>query len=289
MRELLGLSGEIVAIDGKTIRSTYKGSGFRDKLHIVTAYMTANGVCLGQLAVEEKTNEIPIVRELVGMIDIKGKIVTMDAMHCQTETARGIIDGGGDYVIGLKANQKTLHEDVTLYMADCVNAPGINVETAYTMEKNGDRVEKRICHTAPDISWIDGKDEWEGLKSVFSICRKVSVNGKQSEETSYYMTSLCASCDDLLSIVREHWKIESMHWMLDVVFSEDECRIFSANGQKSMNVFRKLAIALHQCDIAGLKQKTKPSVRKNMRHSLMDDQRLLKVICCPVSPTCNNP
>jgi len=278
IREMIGLSGDIIAIDGKTICSTAKKNPAREKLHIVTAYLTGNGVTLGQLAVNEKTNEIPVLRELLAMIDISGKIITADAMHCQKETAKEIIERGGDYVLGLKANQECLYEEISAYIDDCVSDKTIKVETAQTTEKNKDRLEQRICCKAPDLDWLESKGEWSGLKTAFAIHRKTTTKIGQSEETSYYITSLDLPAQNLMGIVREHWKIESMHWFLDVVFSEDDCRILNSNGQKTMNIFRKFAFAMHKMHISGLKQKTKPSLKKNMLKALISDDYLLNVI-----------
>lgn len=277
MREMLGVPGDIIAIDGKTIRSTETKA--HEKLHIVTAYATANGVSLGQLAVSEKTNEIPVVRDLIGMIDIKGKTLTMDAMHCQKDTVKKVISEGGDYVIGLKGNQKLLKEDIVLYMDDVSKRQDIFVETAQTSEKNRTRFEQRTCFKAPDITWIEGIDKWHGLKGIYAIQRKTTENNRKSEETSYYLSSLDVPCEEMLRIVREHWQIESMHWMLDVVFSEDDCRLFSVNSQKSMNALRKLAVALHKSYISALPQKTKPSIRRSMRRAFIGEEILLDVLC----------
>jgi predicted transposase YbfD/YdcC len=276
MCEMIGTDGGIVAIDGKTIRSTK--TPCKEKLHIVTAYITENGVSLGQLAVDDKTNEIPVVRELIEMIDIKGKTVTMDAMHCQKDTVKTVVSCGGDYVVGLKGNQKHLYEDVALYMDDCIKDKTVNVETASTSEKSRNRFERRTCYKAPDISWIENVNGWAGIRSVYAVRRKVVVSGEKSVETSYYLSSLDVPCEEMLRIVREHWRIESMHWILDVVFTEDECRILSTSGQKTMNVFRKLALSLHKNYVANLPQKTKPSIRRNMRRSMMDEGTFLAVL-----------
>jgi predicted transposase YbfD/YdcC len=181
MREVLRIVGNTIAIDGKTIRSTQRPSS-KSKLHIVTAYLTENGVGLGQMTVGEKTNEIPVVRELIGMLDIKGKTLTLDAMHCQKETAQVIVSGGGDYVLGLKGNQKLLHNDIELYMNDCMEIKDILVETASTSEKNKNRFEERTCRKAPDISWLYGKDEWARLKNIYSIHRKTIVSGNMNDK-----------------------------------------------------------------------------------------------------------
>jgi predicted transposase YbfD/YdcC len=276
MCEMLGTDGRIIAIDGKTIRSTQ--TPCKEKLHIVTAYITENGVSLGQLAVGDKTNEIPIVRDLIEMIDVNGKTITMDAMHCQKDTVATVVSGGGEYVVGLKGNQKLLYEDIALYMDDCIEDKKIRVETASTSEKSRDRFEERTCFKAPDISWIESANAWEGLKNVYAVRRKTMVSGKKSTEFSYYLSSLDVPCEEMLRIVREHWKIESMHWMLDVVFTEDECMMLSSNGQKAMNIFRKLALALHKNHIANLPQKTNPSIRGNMRRSMMSEELFLAVL-----------
>ena len=278
MRELIGVNGDIIAIDGKTICSTAKTDSVREKLHIITAYLTNNGVTLAQLAVNEKTNEIPVLRELLGMIDIKGKIITADALHCQTETAKKIIECEGDYVIGLKANQATLHDEIKTYIDDCIADKAIKVETAQTTEKNKDRLEQRICYKAPNLDWLGSKKDWAGLRTAFAVYRKTTTQKGISEETSYYITSLDLPPDKLLSIVREHWKIESLHWLLDVVFAEDDCRILNSNGQKTLNAFRKLAIAFHKNFISGLNKKTKPSLKNTMFKTLLSDDLLFEII-----------
>jgi len=278
MCELLGTDGDVVPVDGKTICSTAKEGSARETLHIVTAYLTSNGVTLGQLTVSEKTNEIPIVRDLLDMIDIEGKIVTADAMHCQKDTAEKILERGGDYVIGLKGNQPLMHDEIKMYLEDCVADPKIEVETVRTQEKNGGRIETRTCYKAPSLDWFESKDEWAGLTSAFMVHRRVVIKDKTTEETAFYITSLDALAEKLLALSREHWKIESMHWMLDVVFSEDDCRILSPNGQKTMNVFRKFALAMHKNYIASLPQKTKPSIKKHILRTLLSPSLLTNII-----------
>ena len=206
MRELIGLSGDVIAIDGKTICSTAKKDSVKKdstkkdstKKDSVKTYLTGNGVTLGQLAVNEKTNEIPVLRELLSMIDISGKIITADAMHCQKETAKEIIERKGDYVLGLKANQECLHEEISAYIDDCISDKTIEVETAQSTEKNKDRLEQRICYKAPNLDWLESKSEWSGLKTAFAIHRKIFTKTGQSEETSYYITSLDLPAKNLL-------------------------------------------------------------------------------------------
>lgn len=159
MREMFGLVGDIIAIDGKTICSTANMKSYKEKVHIMTAYMTENGISLGQLAVAEKTNEIPCMIELLALIDIKDKIITADAMHCQKETAKAIRDKECDYVLGVKKNQPTLYDDIELMVTDLITSKALSdkdkYETAYTAEKNRTRYEKRTCYLISDVSWLN--------------------------------------------------------------------------------------------------------------------------------------
>ena len=229
---------------------------------------------IGQQAIHEKTNEIPVFQAMLGVLAIKGKTITADAMHCQKETCTRIIGKGGNYVFGLKENQKTLYNDVVLFINDEINADSI--ETANTTEKSHGRYEKRICYKVKDISWLEGRENWAGLKAVFAVRRIVTSKGKTTDETSYYITSNDTTPEELLRIVREHWKIESLHWLLDVTFSEDECRVLSENGQKTLNIFRKLALMLHKRFIHSLARKV--SVKANLLKCLMDDNHLCRLI-----------
>jgi predicted transposase YbfD/YdcC len=285
MKETLKHDGRTIALDGKTICSTAGGHGTRDKLHILTAYEVENGITLGQLCIPEKTNEIPTARDLLEIIDIKGKIITADAMHCQHETCAAVIGHGGDYVFGLKENQPTLHDDVELYIQDCINDPLISVETAQTVEKNGSRCEIRTCYVAPTLAWLACLPLWPGLCKVFAILRQTTEKGITTKEWSYYITSLNVSAKELLTIVRQHWGIESMHWILDVVFGEDECRVFSTNGQKTLNILRKYAVALWKQYIASLPQKTKPTLRKTMLKALLSPNLLVDALLFSLNVT----
>jgi predicted transposase YbfD/YdcC len=276
MRETLGIQGESIAFDGKTICATAKGN--REKLHIMTAYITQNGVVVGQKTVNEKTNEIPVMQEILKYIDLKGKIITADAMHCQTKTAAMIKSGGGDYIFGLKGNQGTLHDEVSLYLDDCISSPDIKVDTATTIEKNGGRIETRVCHKSPSMDWFENGSDWAGLSCSFAIDRTFKTAAGSSFERSYYISSKDASPGELLRLTREHWKIESMHYQLDVSFSEDNCRILSVNGQKSFNIFRKLALAFHRNYITKLETKTKPSVKNHMFQTLLSTDKLINVL-----------
>lgn len=278
MKKALGVAGEQIALDGKTICSTAKEMTKQEKLHIVTMYMVSNGVILGQKAVPDKTNEIPVVRELLELFSLAGKVITADAMHCNRETAEKIITCGGDYVLWVKGNQEILHEEIAQYMEDCIADPQIEVERARTVEKNRNRIEKRVCYKAPSLEWFESKAEWAGLKAAYALHRTVEENGKKSFEIAYYISSLDADPGRILRLVRNHWKIESMHWMLDVDFREDDCRLLNPNAHQVMNIMRKNAFALHGSYIQAMPQKTKPSVKKHMLRTLLSDTVLLDVL-----------
>ena len=274
MKERADITGNIVAVDGKAIRSTSVPGKPNSALQILTAYLTESCVVLGQDTVHDKTNEIPVFQAMLNILDIKGKTITADALHCQKETCRKIISGGGDYVFGLKENHKTLYEDVKLFITNKPHPESI--ERFETIEKSRGRIEERICEKVTDISWLHGREEWAGLKSVFSIRRVVSTKGKITDETCYYITSRDVTAEELQHIVREHWKIESMHWILDVVFSEDECGILSDNGHKTLNILRKLAILLHKQLIPKLERKT--SVKESLLNCLMSNDYLCNLL-----------
>ena len=275
MREALGIKGDVIAFDGKTICATAKGN--REKLHIITAYLTQNGVILGQESVGEKTNEIPVMQDMLKYINVSGKVATADAMHCQKDTAALIIKGGGDYILGLKGNQATFHKEVSLYLDDCISAENV-AETHKTIEKNGGRAETRICYKSPALDWFEDRSDWMDLNCAFAIDRITETPTGKSSTRSYYISSLDVSSSELLRLTREHWKIEAMHYQLDVTFSEDDCRILSANGQKTFNIFRKLALAFHKAYISVLAKKTKPSLKNNMFQALLSDSTLIGVL-----------
>lgn len=276
MREQFGVAGDVVAVDGKAIRSTTKPGQAHSALQILTAYITSSGVVLGQEAIHEKTNEIPVFQQMLSYLDIEGKVVTADAMHCQKETCRKIIAKKGEYLLGLKGNQQSLYEDIVLFCGDTSKDDLLECHT--TVEKNAGRIEKRICSKIIDISWLEGREKWPGLKSVFSIERIVDVRGHMSKETNYYISSLDASPQRLMEIAREHWKIESMHWLLDVTFSEDNCRFLEENAHKTLNSLRKYALVVHKQFLAKSGKKT--TIKASMLACLINRNLILQMLEC---------
>jgi predicted transposase YbfD/YdcC len=278
MRRKAGQLSDIIAADGKAIRSTGQKDQARSFLQILTAYVTGSGVTLGQEAInrEDKTNEIPVFQSMLGYLDIEGKTITADAMHCQKETCRIIQAKGGNYLLGLKGNQSGLYEDIALFFSDAINDR--DIQTSETIEKNGGRIEKRICRASDKIQWLAHLPLWEGLETILSITRIITAKGKTSKDTSYYISSLPCNPQNLLFVARAHWLIESMHGSLDVIWHEDSCALLSENGHKTLNSFRKLALLAHKRYVSSLPKKS--SVKSIVLAALLNDVLSLAVMRC---------
>ncbi|GHU59124.1 putative transposase YncI [Clostridia bacterium] len=272
MQENVSELGEIIAVDGKAIRSTSEKGKPHSALQILSAYMTGSGITIAQKSIHEKTNEIPVFQEMLDSLNVKNKTITADAMHCQTKTCAKIVKKQGDYVFGLKQNQPNFYEDVDLYFKENY----AKFETFSTTEKSHGRIETRTCYKFDDIGRLSMKKEWSGLKSVFAVKLITKQKSGTSEEVSYYISSLDETPKKLMTIVREHWKIESLHWLLDVTFSEDECRVISENGLKTLNIFRKLALFLHRRFMEC--QTKKKSLKGNILGCLINDDLLVRVV-----------
>ena len=266
-----------IMIDGKAIRATDAIKSIEKMMNIVTAY-TDTGISLLQKTVEDKTNEIPAVKELIQMLDVKGMIITADAMHCQKETAETIVDNGGDYVLQLKANQKSFYEDVYAMFDDkYMDKADKNCEYEIyrTQEKSHGRIEIRTCYVLNEIAFFtDYLANWKGLKKIFAVVREVEKDGKKTKEISCYLSSKNTTAENLLSYTRKHWQIESMHHILDVTYDEDRCKLLSQKAQENLNIFRKMGISIHKNYLKSKKQ----TVKSNMFNCLLNDNLLLEVI-----------
>ena len=255
-----------INIDGKTICG-------ENSIHIVTAMLADEYLSIGQVVVGEKTNEIPAVRELLDLLDIEDDIISADAMHCQTDTVRKIIEKKGDYVLQVKKNQRNLYEDIEGLFG---LAKITNIHE--TIDRNHGRIEKRICRLLPDEMADPGYFcDWAELKRIFSVERITEKNGKVSQETSYYISSKATTAENLLSYTRKHWQIESFHWILDKVMGEDGSFTRDKNAQDCMNRMRKFAVAVMKKYIEQAQPKKK-SISGNMRLCLLSANYLEKVI-----------
>lgn len=228
----------LLAIDGKTQRGN--GSKNQKANHIVSA-VDEEGFCLGQKRVEEKTNEIKAIPELLDCLDIKGAIITTDAMGTQTAIVKKIRQKRADYVLALKANQGNLLEDVRLYFSEAEFVK----KCAYkkTVEKARGKTEKREYWQTDDISWINQKKEWEGLKTLILTRNTVTgEEGEASREERYFISSLPLGIEEASRAVRSHWMVESYHWHLDVTFREDGNHTLEKQASYNLNIMRKLAL-----------------------------------------------
>lgn len=242
-----GLQLKQVAIDGKTLCGSGGGRTGLQALHMVHAFATENGICLGQQAVDTKSNEITAIPELLKVLDLKGALVTIDAMGCQKAIAEEIITAKADYVLAVKGNQEHLYEDVQQTLKPLMADPCV-AETdtrAQTEEINRGRKEKRTCIISTDLSKIRNHELWKGLKAIGVIISERVVNGQVESETRYFISSRVMSAHKLLQCVRNHWKIENqLHWVIDVVFGEDAHQLRVGNGPHNFTTLRKLAQAL---------------------------------------------
>ena len=236
-----------VAVDGKTLCGSGGGRTGLQALHMVHAFAIENGICLGQQAVDSKSNEITAIPELLKLLDLKEALVTIDAMGCQKEIADAVVTGGGDYVLAVKGNQEHLHEDVQQTLAPVIASlcePGTEA-CAQTEAVNRGRREKRTCYLSTDLSKIRDKQLWKGLQAIGVIISEREVNGKCEVETRYFISSRVLSANTLLQSVRDHWKVENqLHWVLDVVFGEDGHQLRVGNGPRNFTTLRKLAHAM---------------------------------------------
>ena len=228
---------KILALDGKTQRGN--GTNNQKANHIVSA-VDENGFCLGQKRVDDKSNEITAIPELLDDLNVKGSIITTDAMGTQKEIVKKIKQKQADYVLALKGNQGNLHEDVKLYFND----PEILKHCAYkkTVEKARSGFEKREYWQSEDISWLEEKKDWVGLKSVVMTRNTIVKNGETTTETRYFISSLTLDIEDIARAIRKHWMVESYHWHLDVTFREDANHTADKEAAYNHNIIKKLAI-----------------------------------------------
>lgn len=235
----------ILNIDGKTMC----GSGNKNQkaLHVVSAWSKDDGICFGQTVVEDKTNEITAIPQLLETLQIKEQVVTIDAMGTQTEIAAQIIRQKGDYVLAVKGNQPNLHKDIIDYFRDEEFKNAVkSSKNGYKMtkEKARGQLEKREYYQTEDIKWMADKVKWKGLKSIGMVETTIEKDGKVITDRRYYISSCPTEIDLFAKAVRGHWSIESMHWHLDVTFREDSNSTLDKTAALNMNIIRKFALAI---------------------------------------------
>lgn len=266
--------GRRVNIDGKTIRGSENEE--HDAYHVVSAWVKENAITLGELGVEEKSNEIKAIPDLLDLIDIEGDVVTIDAMGCQTDIAKKIREGKANYVLALKDNQPTLHEDVREYF-DWIEEEKPKDEQYEVwkskVEKCHGRIETREILTA-SADWLEEKAEWEDLCKIVRYRCTREINGIKTVSIRHYISSFDTTAENFGEIIRGHWSIENqLHWMLDVAFREDDAKARKDNSPLNLNVLRKIALsALKNVAIGRL------SVRKKMMKATRDQNFLAHLV-----------
>jgi predicted transposase YbfD/YdcC len=235
-----GMKALTISFDGKTIRSTGKMEKYASPLHIISAHIAELGITVAGQKVDDKSNEIPAVRELIGLLELEGCIIVADAMHCQKETAALIAEKQADYLLNVKDNQPALKEGLEGHVQDKDLRKTVNMFE--TCEKNGGRLEKRTGFVTDDIDWLPDKESWKNLSCIGAINRRFTYKGKTSDEWHYYISSRKLTAEELLKHVRLEWTVESMHWLLDVHFREDFCRVEDESVQQVLNIVRKIAL-----------------------------------------------
>lgn len=266
--------GEVVAIDGKTLRRSHDRANGKSALHLVSAWSSANRLVLGQQKVEGHSNEITAIPELLRRLDMSGCVVTIDAMGCQKNVASEIVEREADYVLALKGNQRALYEDVkdTFDMWD-----GGEGDFYEAMEKSHGRIERLRCWSVTDsecIKHINGKGEWRGLSSVALVeCERVA-DGALSKCRRYYISSLRVDAKAMLEYARAHWGIEnSMHWVLDMGFREDESRVRKGNSAENLSILRRMAMNLLTQD-----KSVKVGIEAKRKRAGWDEKYLRKIL-----------
>lgn len=241
---LTGTCAEVIAIDGKTSRRSHDKAGGKAAIHMVSAFAARQRLVLGQVKIDEKSNEITAIPRLLAMMDIEGAVVTIDAMGCQRVIAQTILDKKAEYVLALKGNQAALHEDVALFVAEQKerNFHECKISQNTTVDGDHGRIETRATTVIHNLDWLPKDHGWPGLKAVVIVDSIRETGDKATHETRLYLTSVQLPAEQLGAIVRHHWAIEnSLHWVMDMVFRDDECRVRTEHAPANFTTIKHMA------------------------------------------------
>jgi len=235
---------EVVAIDGKTSRRSGDKKGSKQPIHMVSAFAARQRLVMGQVAVAEKSNEIVAIPVLLDMMAIEGAVVTIDAMGCQRNIAKKIIAKKADYIIALKGNQGTLHDDVKVFVAEqkANDFKDTVISQHETVDADHGRIETRTYTAIHDVEWLQERHNWPGLEGVIMVESRRESDGKVTQETRFYITSLILLANLIGPMIRDHWMIENgLHWIMDMVFRDDECRVRTENAPANFTTLKHMA------------------------------------------------
>jgi predicted transposase YbfD/YdcC len=274
---LTGAPEGVIAIDGKTLRRSYQKKGAKAPIHMVSAFAARQRLVLGQVKVEDKSNEIIAIPALLDMMAIEGAIVTIDAMGCQRQIAQKILDKKADYVLALKGNQGTLHEDVEVFAAEqkANSFKDTTVSRHETVDGDHGRIETRTYTAIHDLAWLQERHDWPGLKGVVMVesTREIPGSDKIERETRFYITSLIWLAHQMGPVIRSHWAIEnSLHWVMDMIFRDDECRIRTDHAPANFTTLKHIAHNLIR------RAPGKDSLRLKRKVAAWDDDFLASLI-----------
>ena len=272
-----GTAGKLLAIDGKTVRHSFDRATGRKALHVVSAWIAENRMALGQIATEEKSNEITAIPQLLTLLDIRGATITVDAMGCQRAIAEQVIDQGADYLMGLKGNQGTAHKEVEEFFTDACATAFRALDCTFHETVDGSehgRVEVRRAWASQELGWFQDLSKWKGLRSIVMIESERTIGSDTSIERRYYWSSHVVDAKAFGEMIRGHWGIENqLHWCLDVAFREDESRIRTDHGPENLALLRKLAM-----NLARSERSRKKGIQAKRKRAAWDDAYLLTLL-----------
>jgi predicted transposase YbfD/YdcC len=272
-------AGRLIAIDGKMLRSSFNKATGKKAIHLVSAWVVENQVILGQVKVDDKSNEITAVPRLLDFINVKGSVISMDAMGCQTAHAKKIVEKGGDYLFSLKGNQGTLNDEVRLFLNDAKKNEFKDTPFDYleTTEKGHGRIEIRKYYQTGVIEWFQDREQWRGLQTIGMVESTRIIGDQTTNETRYFISSLHCNAQEFAKAVRGHWGTENgQHWCLDVGMGEDSSRIRVGNASENYGVLRRIALNLLKKD-----KSTKRGIRAKSRSAGWSREYLIKVLLNP--------
>ena len=273
-RAVSNQQGDIIAIDGKTLRRSHDHANGKSAVHLVSAWACENKMVFGQVATDEKSNEITAIPKLLEMLVLEDSVVTIDAMGCQKKIAEKIKESKGDYIFSLKGNHGTLHDEVKLFLDDAI-ANGGDYDYDCAADDGHGRVERRKVWYSENVQWMQDRQQWQGLSSFVAVESQRTLGDKVSSERRYFISSLSGmGAESIGRMIRNHWGVENkLHWSLDVSFGEDDCRIRKGFGAENVSRLRRIALNLLKQD-----ETTKCGIKSKRHKAGWDEKYLQKIL-----------